>query len=116
MCPEETHLAERLAPRHRSEHPGVAGLRILVLDLHRSPPDDVEGVGLVALAEDGLAGAEDPEAHASREVREDVLGKIVERRELVDQLRRLDSPRGLETEPDGSDEPADAPDEAPERA
>ena len=100
MRAEEPHLAERLAPPHRPEQPGVARLRVLVLDLHRAFPDDVEGVGLVALAEDRLARAEDPQAHAPGEIREDLLGKVVERRERVDQLRRLDTPGGLEAEPD----------------
>ena len=97
---EEAHLAERLAPSHRSEDPSVARLRILVFDLHGSRPDDVEGVRPISLPEDRLAGAEDPQADAPREIREDVLGKIVERRERVDQLRRLDPPGGLEAEPD----------------
>ena len=41
--------------------------------------------------------------HAPCEVRQDVLGQVVERRELVDQLSGLDPPGGLEAEPDRPD-------------
>ena len=106
--PEQSHLAERLAPLHRPEQPCVARLRVLVLDLHRAFPDHVEGIGLVALAEDRLARAEDPQVDAPGEIGQDVLRKVVEGGELVDQLRCLDTPVGLEAEPDRSDHASDA--------
>ena len=112
MPAEEPHLAERFAPTHRPEDARVARLRIFVFDAHGSRPHDVEGVRPISLPEDRLAGREDPQSHPAREVRENLLGKIVERRERVDQLRRLDTPGGFEAEPDGSNEPADTPDEA----
>ncbi len=115
MGAEEPHLAERLAPGHRPEDAGVAGLRVLVLDLHGPRADDVERIGTVALTEHRLAGAEDLEVDAAREIGQHVLRQVVERRELVDQLRGLDPPGGLESEPDRPDQASDPPQQDPEQ-
>ena len=98
---------------HRSEHARIARLGVLVFDLHATASHDVERIRSVALPEDRLAGTDDPQLDAAREVREHVLGQVVERRERVDQLRRFDPPGGLESESEGCDQSADPPDEGP---
>src|SRR6476659_10723585 len=72
---------------------------MLRLDHDLTLADDVERIASVPLSEDGLPGAHHTELHSAGQVAQDVLGQVLERRERIDQLRRLHPQPRLEPEP-----------------
>jgi hypothetical protein len=99
--PDETQLAEGLASAQDPEHTLGPRVRVLLDHLEHAAPDDEERIGDIALMEDGLARRERVQLYPSREVRQLLLGQVREDRQGVDQVRGLDPPAGLETEPQG---------------
>ena len=97
---EQGQLAERVSSDQRSQDHRVPRVGMLFLDLKGACSHDVEGVGTVTLAEDGLTRANGDQSDPAGEVGEDILGELVEGGEGIDQLCRFDAPRGLEPEPD----------------
>ena len=68
-------------PREGPERPGVAGLRVDVFDRQFARSDDVDRVGAFALLEDRPTGRDRLQPDPAGEVREQILGEVVEDRQ-----------------------------------